>query len=115
MKLTETELREHIRLRLETRRGEFPWNPSFGSDLWRLGRAKNTDDVLAMADKCIREALQPEIDDGNIDKIERIEIYEQTTVGFKLRVTLTANQEQLLSVDYDSVEAKIIPKPKAVC
>ena len=114
MKLTTAELQEHIRVRLETRKGEFIHQPSLGSDLWRLGRAKNAADMLRFADKAIREALAPEIDAGNIDKIQRIEITEQSITGFKLRVVIFAAQEKL-EVNYDSSQSRVIPQVPTVC
>ena len=114
MKLTETELREHIRLRLETPRGEWIYDPEFGSELWRLNRAKNIREIRSDADRYIRRALKPEIDQGLMDEIKNIEVTELTGTGFKLRLVVRAGNYEIASI-YDGIAGTVIPDDVVGC
>ena len=114
MRLTPEELLEHIRIRIETRRGSFLYDPEMGSELWRLQRAKNKQDVVRDADRYINDALRPEIDIGNIDSIEKVELQEQTQTGFRLRVTIAASGDKF-AVQYDGLAGAVIPDEVVGC
>ena len=114
MKLTEAELMEHVRVRLETPRGEFIHDPDLGSELWRLKRAKNIATLRRDADRYIRQALQPEIDAGLMTSVEKIEVIELTQTGFKLYVVLRAGEERI-ACSYDGVAGRVIPDDVVGC
>lgn len=114
MRLTEEELREHIRIRLETKRGSFLYDPEMGSELWRLTRAKNVRDIRRDADRYVRDALRPEIDIGNMDSIERVDILSQTQTGFNLGVEIAASGNKF-TVKYDGIEGVVIPDEVVGC
>ena len=114
MKLTETELKEHVRVRLETERGGFIYDPELGSELWRLRRAKNVEEIRRDADRYIRVALKPEIDAKLIDEIEKIEVYELTTVTFKMLVVIRSGADRVASV-WDGIAGRVIPDDIVGC
>ncbi len=114
MRLSEEELREHIRVRLETIRSTFMYDPEMGSELWRLQRGKNKTDVRRDAERYIRDALQPEIDIGNMDSIEKVKLQSQTQTGFVLKVVIAATGKKF-TFQYDGLEGQIIPDEVVGC
>ena len=114
MKLTETELQEHVRLRLETPRGSWLYDPEFGSELWRLHRAKNIREILRDAIRYIHQALKPEIDAGLMDEVTKIEIAEQTQTSLKLRVDVRAGEIKI-TVFYKGITGLVIPDDVVGC
>jgi phage gp46-like protein len=69
-----TTLMNNIYLSLKIHRGSFFFNPSFGSRLHLLQRAKNTDLTAQLAAGYCKEALQWMIDTG---KAKSVEVYVQ--------------------------------------
>jgi phage gp46-like protein len=90
-------LRKRIHTRLATERGSFVWNPSIGSRLFELTRAKNTADVHDLAQGYIREALAPELRKGYLLSISKVRVLSKTLHVVVMEVDVMANNRQILT------------------
>jgi phage gp46-like protein len=114
MKLSLADLQQHVRIRLETERGGFIYDPDLGSELWRLQRAKNVAGVRNLAEQYIRQALKPEIDAKLIDDVDQVQISELTQTTFKISVVVRAGGQKVSSV-FDGITGRIIPDEVVGC
>jgi len=92
-------LRNNIFLSLVIKRGSWFQNPSFGSRLHLLQRAKNSEQTAALAEDYCKEALDWLIDTGRVKKIEIIaqRDREQDLHRLKLLVMVTQSSGDQVS------------------
>lgn len=91
-------LRKRIYNRLATELGTFVYNPSIGSRLHELTRAKNLSDVHELANGYIKDALRVEIEKGFILSISPIRIKSKTLNRIDLEVDVTANNQEIITL-----------------
>lgn len=92
------QLRKRIYNRLASERGSFVYNPSIGSNLFLMTRAKNLSDVHDLAQGYIREALLPELQKGSILAIGKVQVKTWTQNKIEMEVAITANNKEVILV-----------------
>lgn len=91
-------LTKRIYNRLATERGSFVYNPSIGSRLHELTRAKNISEVHDLALGFIREALAPELAKKTILSIQRVRVKNKTLYEVSLEIDIIANNQQIITL-----------------
>jgi len=84
-------------LRLIIPRGQYMFNPDLGSDLYLILKEKVTDAIEAKAKSAIEQALQPEIDSGNLESVNRVivKVNKDDNTRIDIRVSATIRGEQI--------------------
>lgn len=97
------QLRRRVQTRLATERGSFVYNPTIGSQFFKMLRSKNVLEVRERIQGYAREALLPEIRKGFILGVAGVRILRLSAHSFSVEIDVIANNRQILTVPVEVI------------